>query len=266
MKMIRFKLFFVVVFIQVCLFSALGQNKLDESYLFSKQIENRLEDPHTNTNLLWSDFLVTIQNYDLWGDIDSSDDEGLDEPFISSWMSTDDLVFFNRDKFYFRIESDTVSFGQEVFTDNIEDKIIKITPLTKNKNIRFKVSAGACDEIKQFLSTEDYGRDSVEDKEALLETWEKVSPYQPAKDSAQYYFKIPYSDSISDIKQIKVDLALSDTTLYYEAEGGGHYLNYIYKGKPAEHRTRGMIIRIQKYNRDVLIETKYIRVSFPEAC
>lgn len=265
--MTRYKLLFIVIFIQIFSVSVFCQTKAEESKFFSKNIVSKLEDPKTNVNLLWSDYLVTIQNYDLWSDINYSNYEGIDRPFVTGWIDNNERVVVIDDTlFYFVINTDTIFFGQEVFTDNIEGQTIRISPLENKKNIQFKVAVAVDEYIKQFLSPTEYGRDNMEDKEALLETWEKVSPYQPVQDSAQYYFKIPFADSISDIEHIKTDLDLGNTTLYYEAEGGGHDLNYIYKGKPAEHRITGMIVRIEKYDRDKLIETKYIQVSFPEAC
>lgn len=259
------KLHLIFVSIVLISFSAFAQNKAEDSKYFSKDIVSKVEDPHTNLNLLWSDYLVTIRKYNLWGEINESNYQGIDMPFIDEWTETN-TVIIDHNTFYYVVNRDTILCQEEVFTDNIEGKTIKITPFENNKNINFKVSVAVEEYIKQFLSAEDYGRDGVEDKEALLETWEKVSPFKAVKDSAQFYFKIPNRESLSDIKQIKVDLALGDTTLYYEAEGGGHDLNYIYKGKPAEHRIIGMLIRIEKYKKDLLIETKYIQFSFPQSC
>lgn len=237
----------------------------DSNKYFSPLIINKLENPTENLNVLWSNFLVTVENYDLWGEINYSNYDPITEPFIDEWNDIN-TVIIDSTTFYYVIKTDTVFFQEEVFTSNIEDRLLKITPINNNPNCTFKVSVGVSEIIKQFLSLEEYGKDDMYEKEAELETWEKISPYVPIKDSAQLYYRIPKRDSISSIKQLKVDLALRDTSLYYEAEGGGHDINYIFKGKPAEYRITGMVIRIEKYERDVLIETKYIRIVFPEAC
>ena len=220
---------------------------------------------HPNLDLYWSDYLVSIEQYDLWSDINYDNYGEINEPFVDQWDDKD-IVIIDSTTFYYVIKSDSVFIDQEVFTDNIEGKIVHINSLKNTKDTNFKLSVAVDETITQFLPLEEYGRDGMEEKESKLETWQKVSLYKTVEDSAQYTFRIPDRDSISDIKQIKIDLALRDTCLFYEAEGGGHDVNYIYKGKPAEHRIKAMLIRIEKYKKNSLIETKYIRISFPEAC
>ena len=251
----------IALFFTVACFS---QNEITDKKYFSSDIVSKIEDPSSNLYLYWPDYLVTIKDYDLWNEINYGNYGEIDESFID-WWDDKATVIIDSLTFYYAIETDTVLLGEEVYTSNIEGKIVKITPIRAPKNTHFKLSVAVDETIKQYPPLEEYyTRDGMSEND--LEVWEKISSYKTLKDSGQYTFRIPDRDSISDIEQLKIDLALRDTSLYYEAESEGRAINYVYKGMPAEHWINGLIIKIEKYNKDVLIETKYIKIQFPEAC
>lgn len=226
----------------------------------SKDILLKIKDAKKNLNLRYSDFLVTIHDYNgLELNFSNYDN---DFPIIGHHIDYN-LHLLDQDHYYFIPLSDTLIIQEEIHLEKIGNKIIQVTSLNeKEKDIHYKVSISVLESIEQRFPLE---IDVKEGMEKELKRWVGLSPYVELVDSAQSYFYVPEIETLSNLSQLKQTLALGDTCVLYESELS-YTATLIYKGKPAVHWIDGAILRIDRFNLNTLIETKYLKILFAYGC
>jgi hypothetical protein len=147
-----------------------------------------------------------------------------------------------------------------LFTDDgngLDIGTIEILP--NNKTDRFEISYSF--EIPIIAA---HGKDSV--------LWESMAPYKKIKDSLTYFFKAPehnnmYAEMGSQIKEIKQELKLKDTTFKKQADnydyGTYDAQGVIFKNRLCEiDYTTIIYLKIDRFVQNKLHETKYLLVDF----
>lgn len=225
-----------------------------------KDISFKIKDAHNDLNLRYSDFLVTIVNYNVLAlNLANYDD---DYPVIDQ-HSNYSVHLLDKDCYYLIPLTDTLEIYEEIDLEHIENKMIRITSLDeKEKDVYYKVSLSALESINQMPPAE---VDFWEGMENDLVRWEGISPYVEIVNSARSCFYVPEVESLSNLPYLKQTLALGDTCVHYEGELS-YTATLIYKGKPTVHQINGVLLRIEKYTLDTLIETKFLKVYFAYGC
>lgn len=236
----------------------------DYFYNISQKAVENIQDPSHNLNLVYSDFMIIVEDYDVLKEVNISNYEG--EPFPIIAQSYDFFTnIVNAEQFYFTPVIDTIYLYEDIMTEKIFKKKIKIIPLSDDKDIHYKVYVAMDESLTQMLPLEEYHDDDAYEKSELLETWREVGPYKKVNSSKKLEFRIPSEESLLNIKDLKKQLALRDTLVTYEGELY-HYANYVYKGLPTEYLVEGVVVKIEKYKKEHLIETKYLRTYITYGC
>ena len=225
-----------------------------------KEIEKGHE-PSTNLNIKFSDYFVTIYNYGVYESVIQYSNNNrpvyLDDEHSNQKIDVNVLAV---NQCYLMPKQDTLYLNEWVFND-LSDKMLKITPNTKDKDVRFKLSARLAERIWQQKPRDmDY-----EEWEGIADDWKGVSPSITIKDSAKYYFRIPQIQKLSDFPELQKTVNLRDTLVVIEGEYDD-VATIVYKDRPAHFIVDDVILRIDKYRKETLIETKYIRIVFSYGC
>lgn len=218
------------------------------------------EEPSTNLNIKYSDFVVTIYNYGVYETaVDYKNENKPIYPAQNNLISVHIDGGVNR--CYLSTPNDSILLNEWVFND-LSNKLLKITPLTKEAGVHFTVSASLNEVIRpQFprdkISFDDWVKDYHE--------WKQMSSSKEIRDSANYYFRIPEIQTLSDFPLLKKQLALRDTLVIYEGEYDD-IATIVYKNMPSHFVIDDIVLRVDKYKINTLIETKYIRIIFSYGC
>lgn len=224
-----------------------------------KEIE-RGDEPSTNLNIKYADFFVTIYNYGAYETVVNYLEGNKPIYFEYTEKKDLDIKIDGVNQCYLIPHKDTILLNEFVFND-LSNKILKITPTINEKGIKFKLSARLYERIWQQWS-----RDiNYEKWDTLQEKWEDISPPIEIKDSANYFFKIPEIQTLSDFSQLYEDLNLRDTLVVIEGEYDD-VATIVYKNRPAHFVVDDILLRVDMYRLETLIETKYIRIVFSYGC
>lgn len=215
------------------------------------------EEPSTNTNIKYSNFMVTIYNYGVYQTV-------IDYNHNNKEYYNDDrsynVVIDGVDSCYLETNKDTLELNEWVFND-ISNKIMRIIPLTAKKDLSYKVSASLYERI--WKQQTDYS--TTGELSDLSDQWEGISPAVTLKDSAKNYFKIPLVSNISDFPDLKKRLALRDTLVVIEGEYDD-VATIVYKNNPCHFVIDDILFRFDVFKKGVLIETKYLKITFSYGC
>ena len=220
------------------------------------------EEPSTNTNIKYSNFMVTIYNYGVYQTaIDynhyNKEKYKLDQSY--------NAVIGGVDSCYLETNKDTLCLEEWLHHD-INNKILRITPFTDKTDLSYKVSVSLYERIWVWRKyTNDSDIIDVQNPYYWDDEWTGISPVVELKDSANSYFKIPIIDSISDFKELKRQLALRDTMVMIQ----GEFLTeatIVYKNRPSMFIFEDILFRFDVFRKDVLVETKYLKITFSHGC
>lgn len=264
-KITVFSLLYLSFFMLVSQRSVADRTDLpDYFYTLSSDIVENIKESSQNLNLRYADFMIIIENYDVLNSINLSNYYGEPFPIIDEW-GTSVTHIVDSNTFYFLPVADTLYLQEDISTQKMFGKQLSIIPLNTNKDVHFKVSVATDESLTQNLTLEKYnGEDWYEDAQ-LVKIWQGISNYKELSDSAVYYFKVPPVEELTNIESLKTELSLRDTLVHYSGELSFD-AEYVYKEKPCLYLIEGIIIKIEKYNQEKLIETKYIRTSILYGC
>lgn len=224
-----------------------------------KEIENG-EEPASNLNIKFSDFMVSIYSYGVYETVVNYKNQ--ESVYIDDLAETKDLNIevLDLNRCYLMPLKDTTVLNEWTFND-LSNKILKITPNEKEKDVSFKLSAQLYERIWQQMPKDmDYER-----WENIAQEWKGISPSVEIKDSANYYFKLPEIQNLSDYNDLYKNLALRDTLVVIEGEYDS-VATIVYNDRPSIFIIDNILLRIDKYRKEMLIETKYIRIVFSYGC
>lgn len=263
-KYIKFIL--LLLFIHIPLFTFSQENNINDD--IDSLAISKIEDSANDLNLKYSDFMIIIPNYSLIGvNFDNYIDYNQTEPgdifpFID--YGTDyDIHIADQDHYYFFPTTDTLTLYQDITTESIFEKTIKLIPLNKERNVSYKISIALDESIQQRYIQ---GIENSDDEyEMNLETWRGITPYKQLKTTKKLEFKVPKESEVENLKDLKRKLSLQDCNIFYESELS-QTATVIYKGRPSVFTVEGAILKIEKLKDKKTVEIYYIYINIAYGC
>jgi hypothetical protein len=149
---------------------------------------------------------------------------------------------------------DTAYLGTDDERRSLSNSKIELIPKSKADN--FEISY--CFKVR--ITTE-YGKNNI--------LWESMTPYKKIKDSLTYFYRLPSEQVYYDkeLKDVKRKLKLKDTIFKKQAANQDYGIydeaGVIFKNQLCEIENSEIIyLKIDRYNENKLIETKYLVVDF----
>jgi hypothetical protein len=226
-------------------------------------------EPASNLAIRFNDYLFTIFDY------------GTYQSAIN--FNTGESTYYKADSFYnmqitikdynnyylsFPETQDTIKLEEWTF-NNLFNSLIKIEPISPKADEHFKLSIALNESIwESFLTTgKDRWDESVYEKWAANEQvkWDGTTRFYPIKDSANYYYRVPEMESLTEFDELTQKLSLRDTLVVIP----GVYddvSTIVYKNKPCHFLVASGILKIEKYKGTEVKDTKYIRIEFSYGC
>lgn len=167
------------------------------------------------------------------------------------------------------VKADTFKLEEEVFYD-LSNKLIQIAPNDSADHFRifFSLKENIYEQYdyRKFasLSTEQYEEASA--KWGKNEVgWSAYTKYKLIKDSANYFFRFPDIDYQVYENNRKREFHLRDTLVDLSGEAD-NIATLVYKERACLYMLSHALLRIERYSKNKLIETKYILIEFTFGC
>lgn len=226
-------------------------------------------EPASNLAIRFNDYLFTIFDY------------GTYQSAIN--FNTGESTYYKADSFYnmqitikdynnyylsFPETQDTIKLEEWTF-NNLFNSLIKIEPISPKADEHFKLSIALNESIwESFLTTgKDRWDESVYEKWAANEQvkWDGTTRFYPIKDSANYYYRVPEMESLTEFDELTQKLSLRDTLVVIPGEYDD-VSTIVYKNKPCHFLVASGILKIEKYKGTEVKDTKYIKIEFSYGC
>ncbi|MDB4924245.1 hypothetical protein [Mucilaginibacter sp.] len=205
-----------------------------------------------DTKIIFPSFAIKIPNFKVYNRFDN------DKLVYEVDSSETTVSNNNKGLVVLTAQKDTVHLTIGVYSTSYD----AIEAISSNKDDRFKIEFSYHLIVYQndeasFLSN------SPVDKKKLVR-WNGMTDYVSLTDSANYFFKLPRAaySSIFIKNDIKKKIAVRDTLIDCQREDDQRS-TLIYKGKPCGVNQDVIYFRIRKFNKNSLIDTKYIGIDLP---
>ena len=227
---------------------------------YAKQLANEGQMPTRYVYLKYPNFDLLIDDYAVWeGAVNyTSKQSYCNNKTVAPFVVSDGVYCLK--PLTAKVELN------ETQCENINKKQIAlfVSPLVPApKEIHFKVSASLEQSIKELPPSLD-GIDII-DWYKTHSLWVGKTDFVQLKDS-NHCFQIPLISSIDHRDEIYQQLQLKDTTVVLQSTDYSYVGDVVYKGKIGTFSTDYVILKIDMYRKDTLVETKYIRIFLSHGC